>query len=130
MIYHKKQHVKEEIDFHKGESRRVFLGGYSQGCAVTLATALTNPDLKLGGIIGLGGFDYTGYGHRDWELARKLDSPMLFFYAEGDYSHPPMRQGCELMKKNGIKFELEIDSPGTVHYPPTQASFDRFKVFL
>ena len=75
----------------------MFLGGYSQGCAATLATVLTNPELKLGGVIGLGGYDYTGYGHKNWTKAATLDSPMLLYFAHGDYSHRPMRNSCELM---------------------------------
>ena len=104
----------------------MFLGGYSQGCAAVLATVLSNPEYKLGGIVGLSGFDYTGYGHKDWKRAATLDSPMLLCYPKSDYNYAPVQNSCELMKKNGIKFDLEIDVKGTVHYPPTQACFDSF----
>ena len=44
---------------------------------------------------------------------------MLLFYAEGDYIHPLMKNYCNCLKKIGIKFDLEIDKEGTVHYPPS-----------
>ena len=39
-----------------GSSEKIFLGGFSQGCALSLATFLNFPG-KLGGIVGLSGMN-------------------------------------------------------------------------
>ena len=52
-----------------------------------MATALANPDLKLGGIISLAGHDYTGYGTRNWKKATTIDSPILLYFGSEDYSY-------------------------------------------
>ncbi|PJF17021.1 hypothetical protein PSACC_03167 [Paramicrosporidium saccamoebae] len=37
-------------------NERIFIGGFSQGAATSLFTALVHPDIKLGGIIALSGY--------------------------------------------------------------------------
>jgi phospholipase/carboxylesterase len=49
--------IDEEIAKLGGRSEQVFVGGFSQGCAMALHTGLTYPK-TLGGIIGLSGFKF------------------------------------------------------------------------
>jgi len=46
--------IRREVQRLGGDSRRVILGGASQGCCVALDAALTYPE-ELGGVIGLVG---------------------------------------------------------------------------
>ncbi|CAG8509040.1 4735_t:CDS:2 [Paraglomus occultum] len=46
--------IRDEVDSGM-PARRIVVGGFSQGCAMTLATALTS-EYKFAGIIGLSGF--------------------------------------------------------------------------
>lgn len=50
-----KKVIAEEIAALKGNSKKVFIGGFSQGCFMSLFCALTYP-LPLGGLIGSGGY--------------------------------------------------------------------------
>ena len=47
--------INEEVKI-LGTSERVFLAGFSQGCALSLATFLRYPG-KLGGVAGLSGMN-------------------------------------------------------------------------
>lgn len=68
------QHVEEEAKFwsekYKNHSKeqiykRIFVGGFSQGCALSLLYALTS-DKLLGGVIG-----YSGHAFRSFDLKNK-----------------------------------------------------------
>lgn len=50
-----KQIIKEELDEGVVDTPRIVIGGFSQGCAVSLATSVVY-DKPLGGIIGLSGY--------------------------------------------------------------------------
>jgi len=50
-----KGHLDSEIKILGGDSSKVFLGGFSQGCAMTLWTGI-NYDKTLGGLVGLSGY--------------------------------------------------------------------------
>lgn len=51
-----KQLVDDEINTQGIPADKVVLGGFSQGAAITLASAATYKDVKLGGFIALSGF--------------------------------------------------------------------------
>ena len=50
-----KKCLDEELEILKGDSSKLFIGGFSQGCAMALHNGLTYKE-KLGGIIGLSGY--------------------------------------------------------------------------
>lgn len=50
-----KHHLDEEIKLLGGDSSKVFLGGFSQGCAMSLYSGLVY-EKTLGGLIGLSGY--------------------------------------------------------------------------
>jgi phospholipase/carboxylesterase len=50
-----KKQISDEIELLHGESTKVFIGGFSQGCFMSLYCALTF-DKPLGGIVGSGGY--------------------------------------------------------------------------
>lgn len=49
--------VEEEIALNGGDSTKVYVGGFSQGCALALHIGVTI-EKQLGGIIGLSGFGF------------------------------------------------------------------------
>jgi len=50
-----KKCLDEELAILNGDSSKLFIGGFSQGCAMALHNGLTYKE-KLGGIIGLSGY--------------------------------------------------------------------------
>ena len=46
--------VQEEVEII-GDPTKVFLGGFSQGCCLALATFLTQLKYPIGGVVGLSG---------------------------------------------------------------------------
>ena len=47
--------IDEEVASLNGQHNKVYIGGFSQGCAISLATFLLYPRGKLGGVIGCSG---------------------------------------------------------------------------
>lgn len=50
--------LQEEIEINNNDSTKVFIGGFSQGCAMALHNGLTF-NQQLGGIIALSGFAFS-----------------------------------------------------------------------
>lgn len=48
--------IQDEIDLFQGDSTKVFIGGFSQGCAMALHNGLIFEKGLLGGIVGLSGY--------------------------------------------------------------------------
>ena len=67
-----------------GDPRKVWVGGFSQGCALSLATMIHYPK-ALGGVIGLSGMNATQI---DWvrvpEIGEKRKTPIFLYHGESD----------------------------------------------
>lgn len=46
--------VDKEVKYHNNDAKKIFIGGYSQGCSMAMDMGITYPK-KLGGIIGFKG---------------------------------------------------------------------------
>ena len=75
--------IMKEIE-RLGDPRRVFLGGLSQGCAVTLATFLSYKKGPLGGIVGLIGVQSAEDQYDKIDLDMKRKTPILLYNGEED----------------------------------------------
>ena len=56
--------VHKEIEMLDGKSENVFIGGFSQGCSLSLATFLMLQKYQLGGVLGLSGM--LALNIKDW----------------------------------------------------------------
>ena len=67
-----------------GDPKKVWVGGFSQGCALSLATMIHYPK-ALGGVIGLSGMNATQI---DWskvpEIEEKRKTPIFLYHGESD----------------------------------------------
>ena len=77
--------VNAEVQALNGDHTKVFIGGFSQGCAISIATFLLYRDGQLGGCIGLSGahsgiLDYEN--EVDLELKRR--TKMFLYHGEDD----------------------------------------------
>jgi phospholipase/carboxylesterase len=67
-----------------GDPKKVWVGGFSQGCALSLATMIYYPK-ALGGVIGLSGMNATQI---DWvqvpEIEDKRKIPIFLYHGESD----------------------------------------------
>ena len=70
-----------------GSSKKVFVGGFSQGCAVTLATLISYPN-PLGGIVALSGAQSLKVD--DWSKVEqfKKDTPLFLYHGGNDSTIP------------------------------------------
>jgi len=70
--------IEKEIKYHKGDSKKVFIGGYSQGACMALDSGITFSK-KIGGIIGIKGHIL---GHTD--TAKKYKQDIFVSNSKGD----------------------------------------------
>jgi phospholipase/carboxylesterase len=67
-----------------GDVSKVWVGGFSQGCALSLATLVTYPK-AFGGVVGLSGMNALKI---DWSqvpaLGDKKNMPVFLYHGEGD----------------------------------------------
>ena len=73
-----KKVMDEEVEFFEGDSTKLMIGGFSQGCAMALQSGLTYGK-PLKGIIGL-----SGYLFPRTKLPPKLDFPIFISHGEAD----------------------------------------------
>ena len=66
-----------------GLGEKVFLGGFSQGCAIALATFLLSP-YQLGGIVGLSGSQCADIDLDQVNIELKRKTPLLIYHGEAD----------------------------------------------
>ena len=78
--------VEHEIERLDGRAENVYLGGFSQGCSLSLATFLLLKEHQLGGVIGLSGM--LALKIKDWEkeidLPLKRKTPIFLYHGESD----------------------------------------------
>ena len=105
--------VDEEIERLEGYSQNVWLGGFSQGCTLSLATFLLYPERQLGGALGLSGAlalkldDW----NKDIDLELKKKSEVFLYHGRSDPMIP-----CDaavlsygLLDKYHIKYSLTVE---------------------
>ena len=74
--------LDREIELLKGESTKVFVGGFSQGCALSFAT-MTHYPKQLGGVIGLSGMNAIKIDWASVPKERKA-TPICIHHGEDD----------------------------------------------
>lgn len=67
-----------------GDTSKVFVGGYSQGCILSLATFFLYPN-QLGGIVGLSAGNRTRIDFSTLNVDKKRLTPILVYLGEKDY---------------------------------------------
>ena len=72
--------IDEEVKILKGNSKKVYIGGFSQGCSMALHTGL-NYTKQLGGIIGLSGFKFAQTTHPN-KMSQEV--PILLIHGQDD----------------------------------------------
>ena len=96
--------LKEEIA-ELGDSRKVFLGGYSQGASIALSTFLQYADGPLGGLACYSGLMCANLDWTKVDINLKKETPMFFYHGERDAMWPldlAQRSYDVLLKENGI----------------------------
>jgi len=97
--------IDEEAKLLNGDYSKVFLGGFSQGCAMSLNIGATSPH-KLGGIIGYAGYLFEITPPMDEEknvLVLHGDKDKLRPWTDVEHTYEPLKN-----KKN-VKFLLIKD---------------------
>jgi len=89
-----------EVETLGGDHSKVFIGGFSQGCAISLATFLRYDKGALGGVIGLSGAHCatTDWDNIDLDLKKKTE--MFLYHGEHDNMIP-----CNLAIKSYEVFQ-------------------------
>ncbi|KAL4512888.1 hypothetical protein ABPG72_017573 [Tetrahymena utriculariae] len=73
--------IDEEIQI-LGNSKKIFIGGFSQGCSMSIYTGITYPSV-LGGIIGLSGYFFKFIEINNLEQTR-YEMPIFLSHGESD----------------------------------------------
>ena len=66
-----------------GGTENVFIGGFSQGCALSLATFLTSKH-KFGGVVGLSGALCLDIDWSNFDFASKKETPLFLYHGQND----------------------------------------------
>jgi len=77
--------IKSEVTLLDGQHEKVFIGGFSQGCAISLATFLLYRQGRLGGCVGLSGAHSAiiDYEH-EVDMPLKKQTKMFLYHGEDD----------------------------------------------
>ncbi|KAK9453873.1 Phospholipase/carboxylesterase/thioesterase [Dipodascopsis uninucleata] len=106
--------IKEELD--KGiKPERIVIGGFSQGCVISLMTGLTS-DIKLGGVVGLSGF--MAQRSSIVEMHKKAAVKIPYFVGHGTNDPVVKYEYCLLTKQilESLNMPLEFhEYPGLTH---------------
>mmetsp|Transcript_22617 Transcript_22617/g.16035 ORF Transcript_22617/g.16035 Transcript_22617/m.16035 type:complete len:159 (+) Transcript_22617:382-858(+) len=88
------KYIDEEVDKLGGDSAKVFVGGFSQGCAVALATMMHYNKGVLGGCVGLSGMMCADIDMASIDVAQKKTTPVFLYHGKADPMIP-----CDLAEK-------------------------------
>lgn len=76
--------MEEEVEFWRSQKvegdiyKRIFVGGFSQGCAISVLYGLTSKNV-IGGVIGL-----SGYLFQSFEIPNKGKLPIFLCHGSND----------------------------------------------
>ena len=73
-----KKHIEGEAQL-LNDTKNVFIGGFSQGCALSIATFLKY-DKLLGGVLGLSGMNALKFDIKDTPLLEEKKKTPIFLY--------------------------------------------------
>lgn len=95
--------IQEEVDLFKGDTSRVIIGGFSQGCAMALHNGLVTDVGQLGAIVGLSGYLFPKTVLKDENppilLSHGEEDPMIQIdYAEETYKRE------DFLKRKNVQF--------------------------
>jgi len=77
--------IEEEVSALNGKHEQVYIGGFSQGCAISLATFLLYRAGRLGGCVGLSGGQSTIIDYdTEVDLPLKRQTKMFLYHGEDD----------------------------------------------
>jgi phospholipase/carboxylesterase len=96
-----------------GDTNRVFIGGFSQGCSLALATYLCFDDGPLGGVVGCSGIHCANLEWSKVNIQAKRKTPVFLYHGLFDeiiiseYAH----MSKELLQEKGLDhIELAIEN--------------------
>ena len=113
--------IDEEVQFHNNDYKKMFIGGFSQGCSMALHTGLSFHH-TLGGICGLSGFlfDFTKIDEKKKDIPifiyhGKMDDMVLCDLSVKDYKEKLIEKGFNVKLKlennlgHGISRQEDIE---------------------
>jgi phospholipase/carboxylesterase len=75
--------VREEVK-KLGNSNKIFLGGFSEGCGLALSVYLQYDDGPFGGVVGCHGSNVADIDWTKINLKIKKETPVLLYHGEND----------------------------------------------
>ena len=77
--------IDEEVKLLDGKHENIYIGGFSQGCAISIATFLLYQGGRLGGCVGLSGAHSTIIDYEtEVDLPLKRQTKMFLYHGEDD----------------------------------------------
>ena len=107
--------IKREVEALNGQHEKVFVCGFSQGCAIALAAFLLYPDGRLGGCFGGSGshaleLDYAS----EVNVELKKQSKIMLYSGENDPMSEKGEDSYQELTEQGLNFTFEKE-PGCGH---------------
>ena len=108
--------IDEEVEILGGKNDQVYIGGFSQGCAISLATFLLYPK-RLGGCVGLSGAHMLDLDYEtEVDLPLKRQTKMFLYHGEDDpvISAVSTAKSYKEFREHKLDFTFEQE-PGLAH---------------
>lgn len=110
--------IDEEVAILQGQHDKIYIGGFSQGCAITLATFLLYSKGQLGGVVGLSGCQSMAidYASNEVDLPLKRQTKMFLYHGEDDplISVITAEESYQEFKERQLDFSFQKES-GLTH---------------
>jgi len=99
-----------------GDSSKVFIGGMSQGCAMSLATFLMYKEGRLGGVVGASGAQIAAIDWSSVDIEMKRNTPICLYHGSEDsiLSTSAQKSYQIYLKDKGIDYSF-IEEEGLDH---------------
>ena len=102
--------LNQEVEKLDGKSENVFIGGFSQGCALSLATFMKYPH-RLGAVIGLSGMLALDLQKEQIDMELKKKTPMFLYHGDRDQmiDIQAAQMSYSLLDKHGLNYSLTVE---------------------
>jgi len=120
------KNIHDEAKLLKGDYTKVFLGGFSQGCSMSLFTGLSLKE-NVGGIVGCSG---TFFKHLIKVNETKRTIPMFYYIGEDDQVVDCWHAKKSLQPLIDLTFNIEIHSEKYLQHSLSDTELVKLRAFF
>ena len=121
--------LKDEIEA-LGDPSKVFLGGFSQGCALSLATFMQFKHGNLGGVLGLSGMHAYSLDLSEDQLIEKRKTPLFLYHGVRDPMVPWQNAKLTYLEFDRLGLNYDLRSEADLEHSLSLKELGEVRKFL